>query len=566
MTIALLVATAEERFLPPLTSVLPNVLLPVVDRPVMATAVELLARAGIKRILIALHEQSAPITAAFGSGRRWGVDIEYITLPEAWADGGALRWAGPLLTETCLVLPGAAIIDLPIEAALAYHQRHGAPITAITHAPLDQRTDLRALVNTGGQLSALVPATEAPDAPALTGAYIIEPALIEQIPLRSRCQIAIDLLPRLLAQGQPVQTFTFSGYWNPLRTLADYHAAQQVFLYSAYRAADPSITEGPRETVRYPSLSGRKIAPGIWVGRNDSIHPSARIAPPLYIGDNCWIGRDTELGPGTVIGTGCMIDDAATVANSTIWADTYVGQLVNVNQRIVYPGMIIDPDSSEQTAVVDPFLIGRVSAVTAQIGRLASILNRLGAAILLIVISPLLLLTGLLAALGSGGRPLVGIPCLGERIVLANGQTTLRPFTLWRWRTRHNNGSHLWFGAWLEAYDFHRLPELFNVLSGELQLVGVKPLTPNEAEMLCEEWQQRRHDTAPGFTGLWYTQATGDLDAIVVADVYYSATRTWRDDFKILLHTPIVWLRRIKTASVPANTTISADLAPPPSQ
>lgn len=106
MTIALLLATAEERQLPPLTSVLPNVLLPVVERPVMATAVELLARAGIKRILIALHEQTAPITAAFGSGRRWGVEIEYITLPEAWADGGALRWAGPLVHETCLVLPG----------------------------------------------------------------------------------------------------------------------------------------------------------------------------------------------------------------------------------------------------------------------------------------------------------------------------------------------------------------------------------------------------------------------------------------------------------------------------
>lgn len=563
MTIALLIATAEERQLPPLTNVLPDVLLPVVDRPVMATAVELLARAGIKRILIALHEQSAPITAAFGSGRRWGVEIEYITLPEAWADGGALRWAGPLVSETCIVWPGAAIIDLPIEAALAHHHQHGGPITVITHAPYDQRSDLRALVDHTGRINAIVPATAAPDAPALTGAYIVEPSLIAQIPLRSRCQIATDLLPRLLEQQQPVWQFALSGYWNPLRTLADYHAAQQVFLYSAYRAVDATITEGPRETVRYPSISGRKIAPGIWVGRNDSIHPSARIAPPLYIGDNCWIGRDTELGPGTIIGAGCMIDDEATVTMSTVWADTYVGQLVNINRRIVYPGIIIDPDSGEQTAVVDPFLIGRVSAAAASAGRLARTINRLGALILLIILSPLFLLSGLLAAIGSGGRPLTGVLCFGERVVLANGQTTLRSFTLWRWRTRHADGRYLWFGAWLERYGFHRLPELLNVVRGDMQLVGVKPLTALEVDRLHEEWQQRRHDTHPGFTGLWYVQGASDLDSIIVADVYYSATHTWRDDLKILLRTPIVWLRRMKTANALADSVAMADLAPP---
>lgn len=563
MTIALLLATAEERQLPPLTSVLPNVLLPVIERPVMAIAVELLARAGIKRILIALHEQTAPITAAFGSGRRWGVEIEYITLPEAWADGGALRWAGPLVHETCLVLPGASIIDLPIEAALAQHQRHRALITAISHAPRDQQTGLRVHITPDGLIGAIVPATHSPDALALTGAYIIEPALIDQIPLRSRCNIATDLLPRLLEQGQLVGNFTFDSYWNPLGTLADYHAAQQVFLYSAYRATGAAVADGPSETVRYPSISGRQIAPGIWVGRNDSIHPSARIAPPLYIGDNCWIGRDTELGPGAVIGAGCMIDDEATVAMSTIWPDTYVGQLVNVNRRIVYPGMITDPDTGEQTAVVDPFLIGRVSAVTASVSRIASMINRFGAFLLLIVLSPLFLLSGLLAAIGSGGRPLIGVPCAGERVALANGQTTLRSFTLWRWRTRRSDGRYLWFGAWLERYEFHRLPELLNVIRGELQLVGVKPLTLPEVELLDEEWQQRRHDAPPGFTGLWYIQANGELDAVIVADVYYSATRTWREDLNILLRTPIVWLRRAKMSSAPAQTMITTDIAPP---
>ncbi|MEF3273688.1 MAG: sugar transferase [Chloroflexus sp.] len=558
MTIALLIATAEERRLPPLTDVLPDVLLPIVDRPVMAVAVELLARAGIKRILVALHERSAPITAAFGSGKRWGVDIEYVTLNEAWADGGALRWAGPLINETCLVWPGNVIIDLPIEAALAHHHAHGGPITVITQPTNDQ---------TGREVTIGIDSAVLRDdqIPGLTGAYIIEPSLIEHIPLRSRCQIATDLLPRLLEQQIPVHTFTFNGYWNPLTTLAAYHEAQQVFLYSAYRAANSTVTDGPLATVRYPSIWGNQIAPGVWVGRNDSIHPSARIAPPLYIGDDCWIGRDVELGPGVVIGAGCMIDDEATITASTVWADTYVGQLVNINRRIVYPGMLIEPDSGEQTAIVDPFLVGRVSAVTVSASRFTSVLNRLGALLLFIALSPIFILTGLLAAIASGGRPLIKIPCVGERVVLANGQTTLRSFHLWRWRTRHADGRPLWFGTWLETSELYRLPELLNVIRGDLQMVGVKPLTPSEVELLREEWQQRRHETPPGWTGLWYVQSASDLDAIVVADVYYSATHTWRDDLKILFRTPLVWLHRIKAAKVSprTSTSIPADLVPP---
>ncbi len=566
MTIAFIVATAEVRRLPPLTDTTPGVLLPVVDRPVMAMTIEILARAGIKRILVGLHEQSAPITATFASGKRWGVSIEYVTLNEPLGDGGLLRWAAPLITETCLVLPGDAIIDLPIEAALDAHQRYGALMTAITHHAPDHVPFPRVIVTADNQIAALQPAASGASDLALTGAYLVEPKALEYLPLRTRCDLAADLIPRLISQQAPVHNFTFTGYWNPLTTLSEYHAAQQVVLYSAYRArAGEAVTDGPPETIRYPSISGRQIAPGVWVGRNDSIHPSARIAPPLYIGDHCWIGRETELGPGTVIGSGCMIDDEATVTASVIWADTYVGQLVNINHRIVYPGMIIDPVTAEQTLVVDSFLIGRVSAVMAETGRFARLLNQLAAAILLLALSPLLLITGILAMIGSGGRPLIRLARAGERVLQADGRETLRQFSLWRWRTRHADGRYLWFGAWLERYGLHRLPELFSVLRGDLRLVGVKPLPPEQALQLNAEWQQRRHDTPPGLTGLWYFQAPdGDLDAVVIADVYYSATRTWRGDLVLLLRTPITWFRRARTARSAAVTSeLTAEAVPP---
>ncbi len=79
-------------------------------------------------------------------------------------------------------------------------------------------------------------------------------------------------------------------------------------------------------------------------------------------------------------------------------------------------------------------------------------------------------------------------------------------------------------------------------------LVGVKPLDPKEAECLSDPWQQKRNDYLPGFTGLWYVQAPkgGDQDEMLVADVFYVATRTWINDLELFLQTPVAWLKRLR--------------------
>ena len=80
-----------------------------------------------------------------------------------------------------------------------------------------------------------------------------------------------------------------------------------------------------------------------------------------------------------------------------------------------------------------------------------------------------------------------------------------------------------------------RLPELLNVLIGDLRLIGVKSLSPDEASKITEKWQQKRNEYDPGFTGLWYIQnhLNSALDEILIMDAYYVATRTWREDIRI---------------------------------
>src|SRR5689334_17701682 len=177
----ILLATDEMGKLPVLTTNIPTPMIPVVNRPVMAIAIELLARAGLKDIVVSLYHRSADIVSYFGSGTRWGVHLEYVIQQEALGSAGALRWAAHSLTETFLVLPADAVIDMDIEAALAYHRAHGGLATLMMHTPMDGRTPHPVTLDAQDRV---LTADGQPEGRTMwsTGAYIFEPEILGHIP------------------------------------------------------------------------------------------------------------------------------------------------------------------------------------------------------------------------------------------------------------------------------------------------------------------------------------------------------------------------------------------------
>jgi exopolysaccharide biosynthesis polyprenyl glycosylphosphotransferase len=77
-------------------------------------------------------------------------------------------------------------------------------------------------------------------------------------------------------------------------------------------------------------------------------------------------------------------------------------------------------------------------------------------------------------------------------------------------------------GKWLRRTSMDELPQLWNVLSGDMSLVGPRPPLPNEVARY-EEWHKRRLDVAPGVTGLWQVSGRSELtfDEMVMLDLYY---------------------------------------------
>ena len=93
-------------------------------------------------------------------------------------------------------------------------------------------------------------------------------------------------------------------------------------------------------------------------------------------------------------------------------------------------------------------------------------------------------------------------------------------------------------GAFLRRWSLDEVPQLWNVLSGEMSLVGPRPATPREVA-LYEESQLRRLDALPGITGLWQVSGRSELgfSEQVLLDIMYIENWSLGLDLRILLRT-----------------------------
>ncbi|MFI9155644.1 sugar transferase [Streptomyces sp. NPDC053367] len=195
----------------------------------------------------------------------------------------------------------------------------------------------------------------------------------------------------------------------------------------------------------------------------------------------------------------------------------------------------------------------RVSMPTFTGGRRAvkEVVDRVGAAVLLLLFAPLMLLVALLVLLDSRGGAFYR-----QRRVGKDG----REFTILKFRTmvpgadraraelaERNEGAGLLFklrrdprvtrvGAVLRRYSIDELPQLFNVLTGSMSLVGPRPPLPEECAAYGPDIR-RRLLVKPGLTGLWQISGRSDLpwEEAVRLDLRYV------EDWSLALDTVILW-------------------------
>lgn len=176
------------------------------------------------------------------------------------------------------------------------------------------------------------------------------------------------------------------------------------------------------------------------------------------------------------------------------------------------------------------------------------------AAIALIPTVPLMVLIGALIRLTSRGPALF----VQERIGINR-----RPFQMFKFRTMYNRADEMQaeieelnesgeglfkirhdprvtpVGRLLRRFSLDELPQLFNVLKGNMNIVGPRPLPRRDFNNYYEKWHYNRHEGLPGLTCLWQVSGRSDVDFynMCILDVYYLRNRSSVLDAKILLRT-----------------------------
>ncbi len=194
----------------------------------------------------------------------------------------------------------------------------------------------------------------------------------------------------------------------------------------------------------------------------------------------------------------------------------------------------------------------------------------------LILVSPVLLIVALIVRLDSPGPVIYRQNRAGRRIFVLSGQAPIlvtTQFTMYKFRTMYHNpqandqAHKQWVQNWasgaltdgsdkekvvkpkhdprvtrvgriLRATSLDELPQLLNVLKGDMSLVGPRPVPVYETEVYQSEHYQRL-DAVPGITGWWQInlRGRGTLDQMVELDVEYVKRKSIWMDLKILFLT-----------------------------
>ena len=187
------------------------------------------------------------------------------------------------------------------------------------------------------------------------------------------------------------------------------------------------------------------------------------------------------------------------------------------------------------------------------------------ASIALVFVFPLLLVVGILIRLQDGGRAVYAqkrygqngrtFKCYKLRSMAANADERLQEILAtnpaaraeWEETQKFVNDPRITpLGHFIRKTSIDELPQLWNILRGDMSLVGPRPIVENEIAKYGEFYRDYCA-VRPGLTGLWQVEGRSNTtyEERVQLDVKYTRTRTFTGDFMIMLRTvPAVLLSR----------------------
>ena len=352
---AYLMAAGLGTRLYPLTGLTSKPMVPILNRPVMEHLLHLLRRHGVTEIAANLHYHPDKISAYFGDGSEFGVELRYNLEEQLMGTaGGADAFREFLGDSTFLVMSGDGLTDIDLSAFLEAHRRTGGIATLAVKEVEDPSLygvvvhddDLRI---TGFQEKP--PREEARSTLCNCGIYAFEPEIFDYISPGAFVDWAKDVFPALLRDDRPFHVWRLESYWNDVGNIEQYRVGNFDALLG-------------RVDVRVP---GREIAPRVWVGQGTEIEGGVRVEPPVLLGAGCLVEGGAELIGPLIIGDGCVVERGAVLEGVIHWDGAKAGRDSRLAGSILGRNVVVHHEAvvHEDSVVGDRSEVGAHALVDA---------------------------------------------------------------------------------------------------------------------------------------------------------------------------------------------------------
>ncbi len=510
----------------------PKLLLPIGNRLLLDYQAAVFADAGVKRLIIAVNTQDAEsVERIRKSSRLLPLEVECVVQEEPRGTAGTLKLLeNSIKGDGFWVLNGNLLLRTDLRHMLAHHrEKHYWATLAAVAVELPSweleniQTDADGTVKT---VERMPRTSDSAFNLRPIGLYLFDRAVLAEIPSEGYFDIKEQLFALLYSRSIPTGIWKTRDYARNIMTLDGYRAANWDVLFGHLPLPAPHCCTLPQEEVRPSSIAPSAVmVDPIGMDGQVDIGERAVIIGPTCIGDRCVIGRravlnDCILFPGSRVGpeaqlNNCILGEGAVVEGGADLREAVVLRKSNGGQEIIPFGSgasslaRMRPERGDLIGLERPYPLWK---------RAFDLAFSLAA---LVAAAPLMALVAAAIRADSPG-PVI----FSQRRCGRHG----RVFKMYKFRTMVQDAEEIKaqienlnevdgptfkitedprvtrVGRWLRSSNLDELPQLWNVLKGDMALIGPRPLSMSEMR-LNPRWRDLRLSVRPGLTGLWQVES-----------------------------------------------------------
>lgn len=309
----------------PLTHTVPKPLLPVGNVPIVTRILASLEKAGITRAVLALGFKPEPFREAFPDGRCGAVALEYAVEPEPLDTAGAIAFAARHagIDSTFVVANGDILTSLDISRVVAFHRANRAEGT-LHLIPVDDPSQFGVVETAGdGHVTRFVEKPQPGETDSRNvnaGTYVLEPSVIDRVPLGAKLSIERVVFPEMVAAGS-LYAMSTDDAWIDTGRPDTFLAANLAMV----RAAGSSIVDPSASVADGVLVAESVVGGGAVIGAGASVTRSV-IFPGATVAAGCVVTGSLVMG--SIGGEASVTDSVIGLAGVVPAGDTLVGAKV----------------------------------------------------------------------------------------------------------------------------------------------------------------------------------------------------------------------------------------------